>query len=275
MAGQTHAQFLQSFEWGEFQKSFGRRVWRIGGFKNDKQVLAAQIVEHYLGLGYAYLYIPRGPIMHDSTSEVISKLSKFIEQKIGHYGTIFLKIEGQNKEIGEKNIKLVRTKSVQPADTILLDLQKTEGDLLSKMHQKTRYNIRLAYKKNLDVKVVTKENFSEEWSLLKATGQRDQISLHPPKYYRLMDEVLGNQDGLVYKKIFIFKDSQPLAMGVFVGFGDTFNYVHGASSNKDREMMAPYLLQWEAIKYAKANGYKYYDFHGVNPVDKKDFEYRP
>jgi len=274
VAGQTHAQFLQSFEWGEFQKSFGRRVWRVGGFKNDRQVLAAQIVEHYLGFGYAYLYLPRGPIMTEVTTEVVTQLSKFIEQKIGHYGTIFLKIEGQKEALDTVSKQLIRTKSVQPANTILLDLQKTEGELLLKMHQKTRYNIRLAYKKDLDIKVVVKENLDEDWSLLKATGQRDQISLHPLKYYRLMDEVLSGQENFVYKKIFIFKDKQPLALGVFIGWGDTFTYVHGASSNKHRDLMAPYLLQWEAIKFAKANGYKFYDFGGVNPVEKKDFEFR-
>lgn len=274
VAGQTHAQFLQSYEWGEFQKKFGRRVWRVGGFIDGRLAAGGQVVEHYLGLGQGYFYLPRGPLILDNQILEQDSLINFIKEKVANYGTVFLKIEGQPFLPKEKKFKVKTVKAVQPANTMLLDLSKTEEELLAKMHQKTRYNIRLAAKKNLNLKIVTTESFSEEWNLLRTTGKRDKISLHPLKYYRLMDEVLDNQENLVYKKFLVYKNEEALAVGLFIGFGDTFTYVHGASSNKSRESMAPYLMQWEAIKFAKAQGYRYYDFGGVNPVDKTDREYR-
>lgn len=275
MAGQTHAQFLQSYEWGEFQKKFGRRVWRVGGFENNQLVVAGQVIEHYLGLGQGYFYLPRGPLVLNNQESLKEDLFDFIKEKIANYGTVFVKIEGQTLMPDENKFLFKRVKAVQPANTMLLDLSKTEEELLAKMHQKTRYNIRLASKKNLDLKITDTEKFSDEWKLLKATGKRDKISLHPLKYYHLMNEVLANQEKFIYKKFLVFKDAEALAVGVFMGFGDTFTYVHGASSDKNREVMAPYLLQWEAIKFAKSCGYRYYDFGGVNPVDKNDQEYRP
>lgn len=274
VAGQIHAQFLQSWEWGEFQRAYGRRVWRVAGFAGGRQVTAAQLVEHYLGFGHAYFYAPRGPIFFKKTGPELKDLLDFIEKKIANYGTVFLRIEGQS-EIGELPKQNFRIRSIQPAHTMLLDLQKTEGEILSKMHQKTRYNIRLAYKKDLEFKHTDAENFLEEWRLLKATGRRDKISLHPKRYYQLMDKTLGGLKEFDYRKLFVFKNKVPLAVGVFIGWGDTFTYVHGASSGKFRDLMAPYLLQWEAVKYAREKGYKYYDLGGVNPTDKTDFEYRP
>ncbi|KKR48957.1 MAG: Methicillin resistance protein [Candidatus Magasanikbacteria bacterium GW2011_GWC2_40_17] len=276
VAGQEHAQFLQSFEWGEFQKAYGHQSWRIGEKNGQKLVGAAQFFEHYLGLGMSYLYSPRGPLVEKNK---ISPLTKFIKEKLANYGTLFCKLESQ-KESALIDQKVIVTSALQPAFTLLVDLQKREEEILSYMHQKTRYNIRLAGKKNLTVKIIKGQDIQEKeladfWSLLKQTSARDEIKLHPKKYYGLMAKVLGSDNYFLHFYFFIVYFGEiPLVAGSFIGFGDTFTYIHGASSDKYREMMATYLLQWEAIKYAKAQGFKYYDFGGVNPLDKKDFEYR-
>ena len=149
VAGQNHAQFLQSWDWGEFQQAYGRRVFRIGGFEGGTQKVAGQIIEHYLGLGTAYFYFPRGPILKANNQEVIKEIVGFVKKNLVNYGTLFLKMEGQRaEEINLSNV--ARRPSVQPANTVLLDLEKMESEILSGMHQKTRYNIHLAYKKKLD-----------------------------------------------------------------------------------------------------------------------------
>lgn len=276
VSGQEHAQFLQSFEWGEFQKAYGHRIWRIGENSDEKLIGVAQFFEHYLGLGMSYLYSPRGPLVERNK---ISLLIRFIKDNLTNYGTLFCKLESQ-KELEQIGPKVIPTPALQPAFTLLIDLQKSEEEILSYMHQKTRYNIRLAGKKNLTLKIIKGKDIQEKdlndvWSLLKQTGVRDEIKLHPKKYYDLMAQELSLDDSFLhFSLLMVYSGTIPLAAGSFVGFGDTFTYVHGASSNKQRELMAPYLMQWEAIKYAKAQGYKYYDFGGINPLNKTDFEYR-
>ena len=162
---------------------------------------------------------------------------------------------------------LCRVPSVQPTHTLLLDLNKSEEHLLAEMHQKTRYNVRLAEKKELEFSD-NKIGFDIFWRLMLETARRDKIKLHSKKYYKLMLQI-PNCHLLVANC-----QSKMLAGGIFMGFGDTFTYVHGASANDHRDLMAPYFLHWRAIQFAKSQGYRYYDFGGVNPSDEKDFDFR-
>jgi lipid II:glycine glycyltransferase (peptidoglycan interpeptide bridge formation enzyme) len=269
ISGQPFAQFLQSWAWGEFQTAYKRRVWRVGLEENGQLVAGGQFIEHYLGLGMAYLYCPRGPVVKFPISNFqfpIKELTDFIKNTASTYGELFLRIEPtENIKYSISNI--TRIHSVQPSHTLLLDLSKSEDELLSAMHEKTRYNIRLAERKNLSLE--QKNNLETIWPLMNETAKRDKIKLHPKKYYDLMLKHVPCQ------LFSINFQNLPLATGIFIGFGDTFTYVHGASGNQNREMMAPYLLQWQAIKFAKSAGYRYYDFGGINPTDESDLDFRP
>ncbi|MBI5732188.1 MAG: peptidoglycan bridge formation glycyltransferase FemA/FemB family protein [Candidatus Magasanikbacteria bacterium] len=270
---QAHAEFLQSWEWGEFQKSFGRRVWRVGFFKGSAQVGAAQILEHYLGLGMGYLYCPRGPAGRFSLNDWLY----FLRAEISNYGEIFLRFEPASEDFLKEaagSVSVRRAASVQPARELIINLEKEEDELLKEMCQKTRYNIRLAMKKGLKFQAAkTSEDkqkiFATFWQMMKKTARRDKIKLHPRKYYELM---LGNlpQSGL----FIVWLGDKILTGGIFLGFGDTFNYLHGAFDAKHRETMAPYLLHWSAMRLAKEQGFKYYNFGGVNPENEADFNYR-
>lgn len=262
VAGQSHAQFLQSWEWGEFQKAFGRRVWRVGIFDDAKQIGAAQIFEHYLGLGMGYLYCPRGP----AGDWQLETIMEFIKKNIVNYGHVFFRFEPVTLN-DSVQLTVKRISSIQPTHTLLLDLNKTEEQLLAEMHQKTRYNIRLAEKKELEFSD-SKIGFDIFWQLMLATARRDKIKLHSKKYYKLMLQI-SNCRLLVANY-----QSKMLAGGIFMGFGNTFTYVHGASANEHRDLMAPYFLHWRAMQFAKSQSYRYYDFGGVNPEDEKDFDFK-
>ncbi len=279
VAGQSHAQFLQSWEWGEFQKAFGRRVWRIMCHSEQSeessaggaQIGVAQFFEHYLGLGMGYLYCPRGPVFSLSfrAERGISELFEFIKKDIVNYGHVFFRFEPSipchSSESGNPDAR--RIHSIQPTRTLLLDLNKSEEQLLAEMHQKTRYNVRLAEKKELEFSD-NKMRFDIFWQLMLATARRDKIKLHSKKYYKLMLQI-SNCHLLVAN----FQNKM-LAGGIFMGFGDSFTYVHGASANDHRDLMAPYFLHWRAIQFAKSQGYRYYDFGGINPDDEKDFDFK-
>lgn len=291
VAGQPFAQFLQSWAWGEFQKSVHRRVWRVGFFEDGKQVGAAQIMEHYLGLGWAYLYCPRGPIGESGIMNQelwTTKIIDFLKNKTSTYGEIFFRFEPSEKPLIPYSLFLIhRVPSVQPTHVFLLDLTKPEEELLKNMHEKTRYNIRLAERKGLELGIrnnvptqgrdpdrsvgksgINSDDFEKFWRLMTQTAKRDGIKLHPKKYY---EQMLKTVPCFV---LTIAHNNQWLAAGLFIGFGDTFTYVHGGSSNEHRELMAPYLMQWSAIKLAKTNGYRYYDFGGINPEETSDPDFR-
>ena len=138
------------------------------------------------------------------------------------------------------------------------------------MHQKTRYNIRLAEKRGVTVK--ESSNINEFLKLNSETTARDKFKSHPDNYYRTMFKVLGvnqqsttNNQQCVAKLFTAYFKNKAIASNIVIFFADTANYIHGASSNEHRNLMAPHLLQWEVIKYAKSQGYKWYDFWGINP----------
>ena len=130
------------------------------------------------------------------------------------------------------------------------------------MHQKTRYNIRLAEKKGVKIVESGAARFEEFWQLLVSTGDRDEFNLHGRSYYQ---EMLKFDSNFV-KLFFAESEGKLLAVSLVVFFGDMATYIHGGSANENREVMAPYALQWQMIKLAKQMNYKYYDFHGVDEV---------
>jgi lipid II:glycine glycyltransferase (peptidoglycan interpeptide bridge formation enzyme) len=132
------------------------------------------------------------------------------------------------------------------------------------MKQKTRYNIRLSQKKGIKIKLATElEDIKHFISLTHQTASRDGFKAHSPKYYANQFKTLAP---LGIQDLFLaYKDKTPIA-GILVNkFGTSATYVHGASSNEDRNLMATFLIQFVAINKYHENGYKEYDFWGTNP----------
>jgi len=256
----NNGSFLQSWLWGEFQESLGRQVWRI-----EKDNLKALVIRYNLPLGKNYLYCPRGPI---GPIETFLEKVKEIGQK---EKSIFFKIEPDRDcpldtvleaTTVPKGLSLFRSsKQIQPQKTLVLDISKPEEELLSQIHSKTRYNIRLAQKKGVTIEE-SSEKIDDFLRLSKETAKRDRFHLHPQGYYQKMLEVLG-QEGMI--KLFLAKcKNQIVAANLVCFFGQTATYLHGASDYNSRQLMAPHLLQWHAICQAKQLGLKYYDFRGID-----------
>jgi len=247
--------FLQSEEWLAFQEKLGRKIYRLGLVDEENNLGAiCGVIQNPLPLGKKYFYVPRGPV---GKPEVLIDEVKKTAQKDGG---IFLKIEPP-VEISLPS--LLRTGPLQPRQTLILDLTKSEEELIAAMHEKTRYNIRLSEKKNLILKTGTADNF---WKLMEETTKRDEFRAHPKKYYEKMLEGIagdGKNKMRVELKI-VYLNGTPLATAIIGYFGDTATYFHGASSYEYRNLMAPYFLHWEIIKEAKKLGYKYYDFWGID-----------
>jgi len=256
--------FLQSEQWRKFQESVGRKTFHL---ENDN--FRANIILHTLPLVGRYFYLPRGPIMscimkHEAFSKQIQELIKLAkENKAG-----WIRIEPENEKILnliKKNIKYKTIKAphdMQPKETFVIDIAKSEEEILAGMKSKTRYNIKLAEKKEVRIK---KQEAGGEYvedflRLSKIMAERQGIVIHDESYYRKMFEVIPN----AILKLYVAEYKGVIIVAnIVIFYGDTCIYLHGASDDKYKNLMAPYLLQWQAIKDAKAVGYAKYDFGGV------------
>ena len=244
--------FTQSWEWGEILKSEGKEVKRLQLLENSKVIGMGQFIKNKV-FGFEYFFCPKGPVLKDKHEEVYGVLRKYF----ANVGVVFVRFEPREKRYLEDSKSFKKTIDVNPRATSILELAQSEAELLEKMHAKTRYNIRLAEKKNLEIK--REKNFEIFWYLMQGTGERDGFKLHDKKHYEMIfASPLSSQ-------LTACVESKPIATMLLVGFGDTATYLFGASDYEHRQLMAPYLLQWQAIKDAKSQKYFYYDLFGIAP----------
>ncbi len=266
--------FLQSFGWGEFQSAVGRKVFRFACC--EKRLLAtASAIEHRLPLGMRYWYVPRGPIVAADISEADrSRAADFLisvlREKAKENGALFVRMDPPVAEekgsVWERGGFMSVPGSVQPRDTLILDLKKSEEELLAGMKPKTRYNIRLAEKKGVTAgaESFSEENFAEFWRLIEETSRRDGIVSHDRDYYHEMLRLLDREGNTLRCRLYVARyGGKAIAANIVLLFGGHAVYLHGTSSDSYRNLMAPYLLQWTQIRDARAAGCGAYDFWGI------------
>lgn len=267
------AQFLQSWQWGEFQQKLGRKIFRLVLWQDKKIIGVALLIKMLLPVGKSYFYCPRGPLIINSKEQTLNIFFKKIKEIAQKEKSIFFRFEPPVIE----NYKFSQTKSesffsgkiknyrkvadVQPSQILLLDLTKSEEEILEVMHPKTRYNIRLAKRKGVVVRQGEGDKDIEAFvSLTLETAERDGFRSHPANHYR---KLLSLNHAFV-KLFFAEHKNKVLAANLMINFGDTCTYSHGASSNQYKNLMAPHLLHWYCLCQAKRAGYKYYDFGGAD-----------
>jgi lipid II:glycine glycyltransferase (peptidoglycan interpeptide bridge formation enzyme) len=153
---------------------------------------------------------------------------------------------------------------VQPPDTVIVSLAEDET-LLARMHKKTRYNIRLAEKKGVTVERAGVEALADWYGLYRQTAERDRISIHSETYYR---DLFGHAPTLT---LWLARfEGQLLAGNIVLNHGTAATYLYGASSNEHRNLMAPYALQWAAMRDSYAKGMTEYDLFGIPPTGAAD-----
>lgn len=267
IARQPLQPFLQSWAWGEFQHAYGRRIWRLGVYNGNQLVGAMTLFEHRLVLGKKYLYIPRGPLA--DTAAVVPMLYAAAVELGRKEGAMYAKVDPPlyNFPFDLATISGYEPgTTLQELNTLVLDLQPTEQELLAVMHPKTRYNIRLAEKHGVKVRWSTSDEDHQHYlRLQKETAEHQGIRLHPDRYYQTMFETFrdAGQGELAVAEL----DGQPLAINLLIQGAQTTVFNHGGSTQARKEVMAPFLLQWASIKRAKEQGKKVYDFRGIAPAD--------
>ncbi|MFZ4631741.1 MAG: lipid II:glycine glycyltransferase FemX [Patescibacteria group bacterium] len=254
-------EFLESSFWAELIKSEGESLEIYGAEDKGEIISSALIIKKSLFLNFYYYYVPRGP--RGDKKSIAYLLSELKNKKSD---AVFIRVEPEeNPNIifeNEKNIILKKSLDLQPKKTLMIDLSLSEEEILSAMHQKTRYNIRLAEKKGVEIISSEKNSeadFLEFWRLMDITSERDAFRLHSKEHYK---NLLKSDDNI--KLFFASYQGKNIATGLFCFYNNRVTYMHGASDNETRNLMAPYLLQFEVIKRAKKEGYKNYDFYGID-----------
>ena len=152
---------------------------------------------------------------------------------------------------------------MQPKFVFRLDITPSEIALLSNMHQKWRYNIKLAGRKGVVIREAqNKEDLKIFYTILQETAKRDHFLVRDYQYFEWIWDYMVSQN---YAQIFLAEyEGRVISATLGLILGTKFWYLYGASSNEDRNVMPNYLIQWEMIKWARKQGCTLYDFRGVS-----------
>ena len=258
---------LQTAEWGELKAGFGWEPVRLvtGG-------AGVQLLFRRLPLGFTFAYVPKPLPFDDDTppSSVIGLWSE-IDQVCRRKRAIFLKLEPDSWDDSQPLPPSPFSPSfhnIQPPRTILLSLAGSEDEILNRMKQKCRYNVRLAEKKGVAVRAW--DDLDGFHRLMQVTGGRDGFGVHSLAYYKkayALFHPAGSAELLMAEF-----EGKPLAALMVFAVGRRAWYLYGASNDEERNRMPTYLLQWEAIRWARAHGCTEYDLWGVPDADEAQLE---
>jgi peptidoglycan pentaglycine glycine transferase (the first glycine) len=277
LKGYPNAHILQTGEWGELKSAFGWEPVRL--VLDDGP--GVQVLFRRLPLGLTLAYMPK-PMFSDQLLALSSVEGSVISEQFWaevdalckKRRAVFLKIEpdswkNETASIDASHIALrISTHNIQPPRTIIVDLTSTEDDILARMKQKTRYNIRLAARKGVIVRPW--DDLPAFHQMMLVTGGRDDFSVHSLAYYRRVYE-LFHPTGMAELLVAEYGEKPLAALMVFV-HGERAWYMYGASNNEERNRMPTYLLQWEAMRWARSKGAVEYDLWGVPDEDEETLE---
>jgi len=265
--------FMQGPEWGKVKKDW---KWEAVVERNaEGEIIGglSLLIRKVPGLPFTIMYAPRGPVCDIHDKNVIAALIGGARALAIKYKSYILKMDpdvlASDKEfmaiMGSFGFELhgdgKNFDSIQPRFVFRLNIEgKTEDEIFAAFHSKTRYNIRVAKKHNVEVKVMDKSALPDFVKLMEETGKRDGFATRPLEYFEGMLDAFGEQARLYMA----YYQGIPIAGTLAIHYGDKVWYNYGASSNNYRNMMPNYLLQWEMIRWAIENKCRIYDFRGVS-----------
>jgi len=266
---------LQSWTWGEFKARFGWQALRMAVVEGDRIVAATQVLFRPLPIiSLTTAYIPKGPLVDHSAPPTpgARALLSALHDACRRKRAISLKVE-PDWEDGpdarnwlESQGFVPSEQTVQPRRTVLIDLRAEEEAILAQMKSKTRYNIRLAKRKGVSVYLGTAADLQAFYELLKVTGQRAGFGIHTQTYYTEAWQLFAAQESAAL--LLARYEGKILAALMAFAWGRKAWYMYGASSSEERQRMPNHLLQWEAMRWAKARGCETYDLWGIPDVDE-------
>jgi lipid II:glycine glycyltransferase (peptidoglycan interpeptide bridge formation enzyme) len=278
--------FLQSGFWGSFKARFGWNArpflaaWEAAAAPSRRVELPLLVIHRPLALGASFAYVPWGPEPPWGPGEapgdkVVTTMLRSLAEDLRALlpdNTAFIRFdppwhtEGEDAPPPSLCAPFARSAAdVQPPDTTLVDLTVPEEAILDRMKSKGRYNIRLAQKRGVRVRSGGAEDLECFYALYRETAGRDGISIHALSYYRALFAHCAEYPGQELRLYFAEYQGKTLASAIVLLRKSAATYLYGASSREDRQVMAPYAVQWQAMTDAKAYGCAEYDLFGIPP----------
>jgi len=282
---------LQTSEWAAQKKEVGWIAEPVVVYGDDGNpsagalVLTRSLRLPLIGTRYSVCYVPRGPLLDWTDTSLRKKMIDTLESYCREKKAIFIKIDPEvdlgtgvpgsaddsRNQLGEElTEELVAKKwqysaeQIQFRNTVMIDLSGTEETWLARMKQKTRYNIRLAQRSGVNIREGKESDLPRLYRMYAQTAHRDQFIIREEAYYlRLWGMFL--EKGYAVPLIAEIDGEAVAAIVMFI-FGRKAWYFYGMSTTTHREKMPNYLLQWEAMKKAKALGCESYDLWGAPDV---------
>lgn len=273
VAAHPFGTLLQTSRWGQHKAGFGWE-WDI---VTPDQTCGALILYKPLPLKLGTIaYIPRGPVVDWADAAQTAALFAAVRQAARRKRAWALWVEPPLEDTAEtrqrlRALRLTPTpRTVQPPRTILVNLAGSEDEVLARMKSKTRYNIRLAERKGVTVRFGGAADVAAFHALMAETGARDGFGIHNAEYFRRALELFLPVEQVA---LLLAEVEGELAAGLMVfALGRTAWYFYGASSNRHREKMPTYAVQWAAIRWARARGCASYDLWGIPDADEPELE---
>lgn len=245
-------------------------------------------------INFYIAYVPLFPVFSPRTSPeeariVLSCLTALLKEKLPS-STLMIRFDADltfyeeserdafNRKLSS-SCALVKAKNdIQPPDSVLIELTKSEEEILSLMKSKWRYNISLSSRKGVEIRQYENGSegfdlaFKDFYSIFRVTAERDKIAIHKENYYRSLFEADSKiKDETKTVKLFCAYYEGEMLAAIIVLFTDNEAiYLYGASSNEKRNLMPTYLLQWHAILAAKKHGSSFYDLYGIPPNEEEN-----
>jgi lipid II:glycine glycyltransferase (peptidoglycan interpeptide bridge formation enzyme) len=285
---------LQSWAWGEFKSRHGWAPIRVLFREGGRTLAAASILQRRLShLPVSILYVPKGPVLDWRDGALAEQVLGELQSLACHRRSLFVKIDpdvyypdqfptfSPRPACAHETAHLLRSRGwcfsgdqIQFRNTLLLDLERPEEDLLASMKPKTRYNTGLAARRGVTVRHITAGQATREaldlfYRLYAETARRDDFVIRPPAYYH---DAWGTflKEGSACLLLAEYEGEAVAGLLLFT-LGPTAWYMYGASSDRHRQHMPNHLLQWEAIRWAKAAGCTLYDLWGApDSMDESD-----
>ena len=288
--------FLQTWEWAQVKAKYGwipmPFVWRddSGNILAATMILKKKILNRGFAARLSILYAPKGPLFDWKDAALQTRVLNDLQSFAKKQSAIFLKIDpdiviGRGVPNSEGDIldnsgqaarsELTRrgwvysSDQIQFQNTVLIDLSATEEEMLARMKPKTRYNVRLAEKKGVTVRAGTVDDLPMLYKMYAETSIRDGFVIRDENYYMTVWKLFMQDQSLTFDlrpstvPLIAEVNNEPVAAIFLFMFAGRAYYVYGMSRNLHREKMPTYLLQWEAMKRAKANGCSAYDLWGA------------
>ncbi len=266
---------LQTSRWAYLKATFGWE-WEIVTPNPDTNS-GALVLFRSLPLKVGTIaYIPRGPLVNWDDASAVTATFEALRAAAHRHRAWVLWLEPEMLDTPEARAHLhacsLRSvaRTIQPPRTIVVDIAPDEDAILAQMRPKTRYNIRLAERKGVTVREGTVDDAAAFYALMTETGSRDAFGIHSEAYYRRVFELFlpSGHAALLLAEV----EGKLVAALVVFALGAKAWYLYGASSDRHREKMPPYALQWAAIRWAKARGCTSYDLWGIPDFDEETLE---